>query len=202
MTKADIVENVYEKVGGFSKKEAAEIVETVFDTIKETLERGEKIKISGFGNFVVQDKKRARGPQPANRPGDHDQRAARADVQAQPGAQERAQRLRDAVARGAVTATAGIPGQAVLQDRRDGAASWASSRTCFVTGRPSSARSNHRRRARSSASTSGATSSSSCASATCCTPSASRSRAHPRTRLRASSRPRRGARAAAAASRR
>ena len=56
MTKADIVENVYEKVGGFSKKEAAEIVETVFDTIKETLERGEKIKISGFGNFVVRDK--------------------------------------------------------------------------------------------------------------------------------------------------
>ena len=41
MTKADIIESVYEKVGGFSKKEAAEIVETVFDTIKETLERGE-----------------------------------------------------------------------------------------------------------------------------------------------------------------
>ena len=38
MTKADIVENVYEKVGGFSKKEAAEIVETVFDAIKETLD--------------------------------------------------------------------------------------------------------------------------------------------------------------------
>ena len=56
MTKADIIENVYEKVGGFSKKEAAEIVETVFDTIKETLERGEKIKISGFGNCVVRDK--------------------------------------------------------------------------------------------------------------------------------------------------
>ena len=35
MTKADIVETVYEKVGGFSKKEAAEIVETVFDTIKD-----------------------------------------------------------------------------------------------------------------------------------------------------------------------
>ena len=72
MTKADIVENVYEKVGGFSKKEAAEIVETVFDTIKETLERGEKIKISGFGNFVVRDKNARAGPQPADRPGDHD----------------------------------------------------------------------------------------------------------------------------------
>ena len=57
MTKADIIEAVYEKVGGFSKKEAAEIVETVFNVVKETLERGEKIKISGFGNFVVRDKK-------------------------------------------------------------------------------------------------------------------------------------------------
>ena len=56
MTKADIIEAVYEKVGGFSKKEAAEIVETVFNVVKETLERGEKIKISGFGNFVVRDK--------------------------------------------------------------------------------------------------------------------------------------------------
>ena len=64
MTKADIVENVYEKVGGFSKKEAAEIVETVFDTIKETLERGEKIKISGFGNFVVRDKNSRVGRNP------------------------------------------------------------------------------------------------------------------------------------------
>src|SRR4026208_235385 len=64
MTKADIVENVYEKVGGFSKKEAAEIVETVFDTIKETLEKGEKIKISGFGNFVVRDKNARAGRNP------------------------------------------------------------------------------------------------------------------------------------------
>ena len=64
MTKADIVETVYEKVGGFSKKEAADIVETVFDTIKGTLERGEKIKISGFGNFVVREKKQRIGRNP------------------------------------------------------------------------------------------------------------------------------------------
>jgi integration host factor subunit alpha len=64
MTKADIIEHVYEKVGGFSKKEAAEIVEVVFDTIKETLERGEKIKISGFGNFVVRDKNSRVGRNP------------------------------------------------------------------------------------------------------------------------------------------
>ena len=45
MTKADIIESVYEKVGGFSKKEAAEIVETVFNVVKETLEKGEKINL-------------------------------------------------------------------------------------------------------------------------------------------------------------
>ena len=63
MTKADIVERIYEKVG-FSKKESAEIVELVFDTMKETLERGEKIKISGFGNFIVRDKKSRVGRNP------------------------------------------------------------------------------------------------------------------------------------------
>ena len=63
MTKADIIENVYEKVG-FSKKESAEIVEMVFDTIKETLEHAEKIKISGFGNFVVHTKRPRKGRNP------------------------------------------------------------------------------------------------------------------------------------------
>lgn len=55
MTKADIIEQIYEKIG-FSKKESSEIVELVFDTMKDTLEKGEKIKISGFGNFVVRSK--------------------------------------------------------------------------------------------------------------------------------------------------
>ena len=63
MTKADIIEQIYEKVG-FSKKESSEIVELVFDTIKETLEKGEKIKISGFGNFVVRAKRSRTGRNP------------------------------------------------------------------------------------------------------------------------------------------
>ena len=63
MTKADLVESVYEKIG-FSKKDAADIVELVFETIKETLERGEKIKISGFGNFAVREKKSRVGRNP------------------------------------------------------------------------------------------------------------------------------------------
>ncbi|GFO53979.1 integration host factor subunit alpha [Geomonas sp. Red276] len=63
MTKADIVERIYEKVG-FSKKESAELVETVFDLIKSTLEDGDKIKIAGFGNFVVKEKSDRRGRNP------------------------------------------------------------------------------------------------------------------------------------------
>src|SRR5688572_7957795 len=63
MTKADLVEAIHTKVG-FSKKESADIVELVFDTIKDTLERGEKIKISGFGNFEVRDKRSRVGRNP------------------------------------------------------------------------------------------------------------------------------------------
>lgn len=63
MTKADLIENVYLKTG-FSKKESAEIVEMVFDLIKTTLENGEKIKIAGFGNFVVKEKSTRRGRNP------------------------------------------------------------------------------------------------------------------------------------------
>ena len=64
MTKADIVENVYEKLGVYSKKEAAEIVEVVFEAVKETLSSGEKLKISGFGNFVVRPKQERVGRNP------------------------------------------------------------------------------------------------------------------------------------------
>lgn len=64
MTKADIIEAVYEGVGGFSKKESAEVVEAVFGAMKDTLSQGSKIKISGFGNFVVRDKKQRMGRNP------------------------------------------------------------------------------------------------------------------------------------------
>ncbi len=64
MTKADIVQAVYTRLGGFSKKEAADLVDLVFETMKETLGRGEKIKISGFGNFVLRDKRQRQGRNP------------------------------------------------------------------------------------------------------------------------------------------
>ncbi|MEM1008188.1 MAG: integration host factor subunit alpha [Myxococcota bacterium] len=63
MTKADLIEEVYETVN-FSKKDSAEIVEQVFNTIKETLESGEKLKVSGFGNFVVREKNSRIGRNP------------------------------------------------------------------------------------------------------------------------------------------
>ncbi len=64
MTKADLIDHVCERVGGFSKKEAAEIVESLFEIMKSTLERGENIKLSGFGNFEVRDKKPRSGRNP------------------------------------------------------------------------------------------------------------------------------------------
>ena len=63
MTKADIVEALYEKVG-FSKKEAADLVELVFDQIKGNAVARTKIKISGFGNFVVREKRSRVGRNP------------------------------------------------------------------------------------------------------------------------------------------
>ena len=63
MTKAEIVEKIYEKIG-FSKKESAELVELVFESMKNTLERGEKVKISGFGNFTVRNKRPRMGRNP------------------------------------------------------------------------------------------------------------------------------------------
>jgi integration host factor subunit alpha len=63
LTKADIVERVY-KEAGFSKKEASDLVDLVFKVIKDTLSRGEKVKISGFGNFSIRDKSTRVGRNP------------------------------------------------------------------------------------------------------------------------------------------
>jgi integration host factor subunit alpha len=63
MTKADIVERV-SSACGFSKKEASELVEGCFALIKECLENGEDLKISGFGKFEVKQKSTRRGRNP------------------------------------------------------------------------------------------------------------------------------------------
>jgi integration host factor subunit alpha len=64
MTKADIVNVLCERIGGFSKRESADLVALFFETIKETLGRGEKIKLSSFGSFVLRDKRERRGRNP------------------------------------------------------------------------------------------------------------------------------------------
>lgn len=63
MTKAELVEKVYEKTGG-GKKDSADLVELVFDIMKSTLETGENLKISGFGNFEVKKKADRKGRNP------------------------------------------------------------------------------------------------------------------------------------------
>lgn len=63
MTKANLVELIYERVG-FSKREAGGAVEEVFEIIKGCLRRGEKVKISGFGSFILNQKRARRGRNP------------------------------------------------------------------------------------------------------------------------------------------
>lgn len=63
MTKADIVEVIFEKVG-LSKKEATDIIEVIFDTMKNFLIEGESIKVSGFGTFNVRKKNSRKGRNP------------------------------------------------------------------------------------------------------------------------------------------
>ena len=63
MTKVDLINKVFEQIGG-TKKEAGDIVEKLFDFMKEVIASGESIKISGFGNFNVRDKRTRRGRNP------------------------------------------------------------------------------------------------------------------------------------------
>ena len=63
MTKADIISEVFDKVG-LPKQDAEELVEMILDTIKQALKQGETVKLSGFGNFVVRQKKERIGRNP------------------------------------------------------------------------------------------------------------------------------------------
>jgi integration host factor subunit alpha len=63
LTKAEFVESVYSRVG-LSRRDSSEVVELLFECIKETLARGEAVKISGFGNFVVREKNARIGRNP------------------------------------------------------------------------------------------------------------------------------------------
>ncbi len=64
MTKAEIAENVYRQLEGITKREAAEVVESVFGLVKDTLSQGREVKISGFGKFAVRQKQPRTGRNP------------------------------------------------------------------------------------------------------------------------------------------
>ncbi len=63
MRKADLADEVVEKLG-VSKKESSDILQMVLDAIRTALEKGETVKIAGFGNFVVREKKARKGRNP------------------------------------------------------------------------------------------------------------------------------------------
>jgi integration host factor subunit alpha len=64
LTKLEIASALYERIGGFSRKESSDLVDLVFETVKETLGRGECVKVSTFGNFNLRDKANRRGRNP------------------------------------------------------------------------------------------------------------------------------------------
>ena len=63
LTKADIVEAIQEG-NGYSRNQSYKITETLFEIIKESLESGEDVMISGFGKFQVKNKRRRKGRNP------------------------------------------------------------------------------------------------------------------------------------------
>jgi integration host factor subunit alpha len=63
MTKADLVDKIHTNTG-LTRDEAYEYLETILETIKKTLETAETVKITGFGSFVVNEKKSRKGRNP------------------------------------------------------------------------------------------------------------------------------------------
>jgi integration host factor subunit alpha len=64
LTKVDIIEAIRNQ-NGYSLKQSSEVTELLLEIIKQTLESGEDVMISGFGKFQVKDKKERRGRNPA-----------------------------------------------------------------------------------------------------------------------------------------
>jgi len=65
LTKAHIVENLLAE-NLFTKTESAQIIETLFELIKQSLQDGDDVLISGFGKFCVREKHQRRGRNPQN----------------------------------------------------------------------------------------------------------------------------------------
>ena len=63
LTKAEMAERLFENVG-LNKREAKEVVDAFFEVVREALERGEQVKLSGFGNFDLRRKNQRPGRNP------------------------------------------------------------------------------------------------------------------------------------------
>jgi integration host factor subunit alpha len=63
LTKADLAEMLFDELG-LNKREAKELVESFFEEIRQALENNEQVKLSGFGNFDLRDKKTRPGRNP------------------------------------------------------------------------------------------------------------------------------------------
>lgn len=63
LTKADLANTLFEEVG-LNKREAKEFVDAWFASIRDALEAGEQVKLSGFGNFQLRDKRKRPGRNP------------------------------------------------------------------------------------------------------------------------------------------
>ncbi|QOL25058.1 integration host factor subunit alpha [Thalassotalea sp. LPB0316] len=63
LTKAEVAEHLCNKVG-LSKRDAKDIVEVFFEEIRQSLEDGEQVKLSGFGNFDLREKAERPGRNP------------------------------------------------------------------------------------------------------------------------------------------
>ena len=63
LTKSDIVENLNNEIG-LNKREAKELVDMLFNDIKNILSEGHEVKLSGFGNFQLRDKSARPGRNP------------------------------------------------------------------------------------------------------------------------------------------
>ncbi|MCU7915998.1 MAG: integration host factor subunit alpha [Candidatus Thiodiazotropha sp. (ex Gloverina cf. vestifex)] len=63
LTKADMAAKLFEELG-LNKREAKEMVEMFFEEIRQSLEQGRQVKLSGFGNFDLREKKQRPGRNP------------------------------------------------------------------------------------------------------------------------------------------
>ena len=87
LTKADLANRLFDEVG-LNKREAKEFVDAYFEAIREALEGGENVKLSGFGNFQLRDKDQRPGRNPKT--GEEIPTSARRVVTFRPGQKLRA----------------------------------------------------------------------------------------------------------------